>query len=574
MKKTLFLAAFALLALVACDKNEQSSLVLDGTDVQTATITGQVTYNPGGVDAKRVPADSVEVRVLVANSEYSAGVAGDKQFGPVFTDSLGMYNVLIPVGGKTLNAANVKVQVMPTQREYTNPNDGVKQKVFYTSDKVAIPGNLSAGDVIRKDVEMKPQLEALSDYTSSVKISGMVTVDAGIQKVAAGYEKAVKPYANSILKVKAIYDADGNGILDDEPIDLKDITTDAEGKYEFEVPAGDAAANVEISTVRFDGEYTKEVLGEYKTITVYYQATTFPITFTATDVEKRNQNFTVTAFDETADLGKEYTIKKIKAVVKTYGEVYDEESTAMEEVKQYKWDEVYLPFNAKITLTCPDFDAANPGSQLVGNELIFTATAATKDGAIVLNNIQVYNAWEGYDIVATINVEDLLQPFKHIYYEYDGFNNAAFKRQTWQDWHSKKDLAEPLSAAFWSSCWYNEQKTQNLEGYYSLLASVTETISATTLKYYSEYEFVTDAVMNFNVRDPKTIMGVWNNPAYNTRNEKDDDGNYTPFVVTDKAVDKNSEMLIDLTTDINVLQHDKYQAACLLNWRSMFPYLW
>lgn len=574
MKKSLFFAAFALFAMVACDKNEQSSLVLDGADVKTATVTGQVTYTPGGAEAKRVPADSVEVRVLVANSEYSAGVAGEKQFGPTYTDSLGMYTVQIPVGGKTLNAANVKVQVMPTLREYTNPNDGVKQKVYFTSDKVAISGNLSAGDVARKDVEMKPQLEALSDYTSSVKISGIVSVDAGIQQVAAGYEKAVKPYANSVLKVKAVYDADGNGILDDDPIDLKDITTDAEGKYEFDVPAGDAAAKVEISTVRFDGEYTKEVSGEYKTVTVYYQATTFSITFTATDVEKRNQNFTITAFDETADLGKEYTIKSIKAIVKTYGEVLNEESTAAEEVNQYKWDEVYMAFNAKITLTCPDFDYANPGSQLVGNQLIFTATASTKDGSIELKNIKVYNAWEGYAIQAKITIDDLLQPFKHIYYEYDGFNNNAFKRNTWQDWHKNKDLAEPLSASFWSSCWYNEQKTQNIEGYYKLSSSVVEIIPANTLKYYGEYEFSTDAVMNFNVRDPKTIMGVWECPDYNTRNDKDDEGNYTPFAVTDKAVDKNGELLIDLTSDYNVLYHDQYQAACRAHWQSEFYWLY
>lgn len=70
MKNKLFVAAIALFALVACEK-EQSYLELDKADVKMATVTGQVTYNPGGVDAKVQPADSVEVRVLVANAEFS-----------------------------------------------------------------------------------------------------------------------------------------------------------------------------------------------------------------------------------------------------------------------------------------------------------------------------------------------------------------------------------------------------------------------------------------------------------------------------------------------------------------------
>ncbi len=558
MKKSLFLTAFALFALVACDKNEQSSLVLDGVDVKTATVTGQVTYNPGGADAKKIAADSVEVRVLVNNTEFSAGASGEKQFGPVVTDSLGMFSVQIPVGGKTLNGANVKVQVVPFQAVYVNPNDGKNQKVFYTSQKEPVGGSLSAGDVVRKDIEMKPQLDALSDYTGSVKISGIVTYDAGIRKVADGYEKSVKPY-EGVLKVKATYGS--------ATIDLEDVNTDAEGKYEFEVPAGSTSASVEISTVRFDGEYTKEVSGEYKTITVYYQAYTHSLNFQSTDVEKRNENFTVTLFDETEDLGKEYTIKKIRAIVKTYGEVYDEESSASEEVNQYKWAEVYKAFDAKITLSCPAFDAANPGSSLVGNELIFTVTASTKDGSIELNNIKVYSAWEGYPIIAKITVPDLLEPFKHIYYEYEDFNNAGFKRNTWEGWHKNKDLNEPLSASFWATCWMNEKKEQSLEGYYQLNSTITETIDATTLKYYSEYEFTSDAVMTFIFRDPKKIMGVWTNPNYNTRNDKDEDGNYTPFTVTENAVDKSGELLINLTSDPNVLQKDKYQAVCRSHWQ-------
>lgn len=581
MKNKLFVAAIALFALVACEK-EQSYLELDKADVKMATVTGQVTYNPGGVDAKVQPADSVEVRVLVANAEFSAGAQGDKQFGPVFTDKNGMYQVSIPVGGLTLNAANVKVQVMPTQRTYTNPNDGSTQEIYFTSPKVAIANPLAAGDVERLDIKMEPQLAALSDYTSSISVSGVVTVNAGYQKAGSGsYDNTPIAYKERELVVKGTYGT--------EEIEFATVMTDAKGAYSFDIPAGATPAQVTITTVRFEGTFTKGPEDEYEEIQVFYDAVTLgPVAFTADTKKLLNQNFTVATYDEVEgeDLSKKFEIKKLVAKVKTYGEVYDESITAatankeIEEVDQYKWDEVFLPFDVTITLSSNAFDLANPTSLLNGAKLVFTTKASATDGKVELNNIKVYTAWEGYNINATIKVEEKLQPMKHVYYEFKPFSNARYHTLAWADWHIESDPSGYFKPSFWTGCWPSTKYEVDIEGYYQS-TSVATVLPAATLKYYGEFEYTTDIVVNFSARDTKTIPGIWGTGvSYTNRNDKDANGNYTPYEVTDEAKDLNDELLLTKLTPLQITKpatyqkvryHDKYQGACRSHWN---PNLW
>ena len=574
MKKHLLFAAFALLAMVACE-DKQSFLDLDNADVKLATVVGQVTYNPGGADAKKQPADSVEVRVLVANSEFSGGAQGEKQFGPVYTDANGMYEVTIPVGGLTLNAANVKIQVMPTEREYTNPNDGTTSKIYFTSNKMAIPSNLTAGDVVRRDIEMKPQLAALSDFTSFITVSGVVSVDAGYQKESGtnNYEKKPIPYGNKELVVKGMYSG--------EEIELASVITDANGAYSFDVPAGSLNASITISTVRFDGKYTKGPEDEYESIAVFYRVTTLgPVAFNADTKKLLNQNITIAAYDEAEgeDLSKKFEIKRLTAIVKTYGEVYDESITSsttgmeIEEVDQYKWDAVFLPFDVTITLSSNAFDAANPSSLLKGAKLVFNTQSSAIDGKVELSNIKVYTAWEGYAINATLKVEEKLEPLKHIYYEFNPFSNARYHTKTWADWHIDATLTNALIPSFWSNCWPSTKKEQLVEGYYQSATSAV-VIPAATLKYYGEYEYPSDVEVTFVARDTKTIKGIWGTGvSYTNRNDKDANGNYTPMEITEEAKDAsevqllNSILTVPYATRQKIRYHDKYQGACRLHW--------
>lgn len=569
MKKSLFFAALALFALVACEP-QQSELDLQVSTSQKATVNGQVTFSLAGVTT---PADSVEVRALVDVGEFTNGVltGEDKQFGPVRTDAKGFYSIQIPAGSKTLGS--VRVQVVPFKRPYVDPNTDDTSIVFYTSAQEAVPA-LIAGDVERKDIQAKPQLEALSDYTGKVTISGTVSVDAGYRQVDGSWENTLIPYAEKVLKIQSTYGT--------ATIDFDDVTTDAKGAFTFSIPAGANAETVTISTVRFEGNYTQGPDKDYKAIKVFYDVAQKAVAFSAANEEIRNINFSVTAYDpmEGEDLSKNFEIKRIAAVVKTKGEVLDSESTAEEEVDKWKWDDVFLPFEATVTISCPNFDSdpANAQSALLGKKLVYNVTASTKDGAIVLENIKVFSAWnnKNYNLRVTVEVADKIEPLTHTYYEFQDFKNAIFGTQTWAEWHQDNTLSEPLKPSFWSRCWPSTKKQQQIEGYYQLASSVSRNIDNATLKYYGEYEFPSDIVVPFNVRDTeaKKLMGIWENPNYNTRNDKDKDGNYTPFAVTDDAKDSDGVKLNTLTYSSKILQHDKYQGVCRSYWQGQYGGLW
>ena len=568
MKKKLFLAALVALTLIGCEQ-KQSEMQLSGDGIKKATITGQVTYPDS--EGKMLAKDSVQVRALVANSQYSAGAEGLRQFGPVYTDAKGFYTLEIPVGQNTI--AGTQVEVVPFQGEYTDPNSGETITVFYVSG-LQPAGALNAGDVKTVNLEAMPEL-TFKDYQSVVTISGIVTVDAGYQKTSSGYEKAFKPYVNT-LKVKGHYFIDGAW----KDRDFEDVKTDKDGKYSFDVPAGTTAANVDISTVRFDGTYTKEINGEYVELPVYYNDASINVNFDITNKDERNHDFTVVGYEEAEDLSKNYKINKIVAVVKTLGEVVDEESTADEEVNRYKMGDAFLPFKVRVTLTCPAYDAdpANAGSQLIGNEIIFDKVASTTDGKVILENVYVYSAWKNnssYDICVKVQVADLDQAMPHYYYEFTGFAGAIYHTKTWAEWHKDSDVNEPMSQAFWTRCWPSTKKTQQIEGYYQQTATTTEYIPFATIQHYGEYELSSETVLRFEPREPKTIMGMWNNSAYNTRNKKDENGNYTALTVSDEVTDKDDVKFVDKVTSLYDVRrrHDAYQGACRSYWTSRFPAL-
>ena len=557
MKKKLFLAALVALTLIGCEQ-KQSEMVLDGS-VKTATITGKVTWNPNG---QLIAADSVEVRAVVPNNEYSAGAAGLKQFAAVRTDKDGNYTIELPVGQITIN--NVQVEAVPFLADYTDPATGATQQVYYKSELLAV-GALKAGDVRDVPISVKPVLTL--NNAAKVKISGIVTYDAGIYEVAGGYEKAYKPYANKALKVKGVYTVDGNPF----DLELEDVNTNAEGAYELEVPASDVLATITLTTARFDAEFTEiTATGDIKKKTVYYATTQHNVNVVALDVEKRNENFTILAYDETPDMTKNLNLKKVSLVVKTLGEEYDEELAGNEELEKYKLGDVFLPFKVRVAFSSPHYDASHANSPIKDNELIFNATASTKDGLIELTDVKLYSAWEGYNIKITVSVEDLLQAMPHAYYEFSGFGKAAYHTKTWADWHKDSDASQPMSAAFWSRCWPSEKKTQQVEGYYHLAADYSETALDADIHYYGEYKFNNDVVLDFVPRDPKLMMGLWSNINYNTRNDKNDAGLYAPFEVQDDAADLDEVLLKTKTTNTQILRHDKYQGVCRADWQARF----
>ncbi len=564
MKKKIFLAALVALTLIGCEQ-KQSEFNFTA-DVKTATITGKVTW-PGGADAKMIAKDSAYVRAVVANAQYSAGASGNKQFASVLTSQDGFYTIEVPVGQAGIT--DVFVEVIPFMGQYTDPNSKVTQTVYYTSGLVPVvasPMALNPGDVKNVDIEVMPEL-TFKDYTASVKISGKVTVNAGPQKTNGGYEEAVIPYVGKV-KVKGSYTIDA--VAKDFDFEDINIAAEANGAYSIEVPAGATAATITLTTERFDGKHNKIVNGEIVEEDVYYNIANLAINVTKDDVEKRNQDFTVSAYDPAGvDPSKEFEIKKIEFVVRTFGEVKNDK-------EEWEIGEAYLAFDVKATLSCPDYDTDYPSSPIKGNKLTFNVTPSTKDGKITMNNTKVYSEWEGYDIKVDIYVADKKINFTHHYDELSGFAASQFKKYTWAEWHEDAMVYNPLKKSFWERCWPREELTQSLEGYYESTTGGF-TMSKNDLKYYSEYTYTSDIVVSYSFREPKEFKGLWTNKDYNTVNDYDEElDSYPKLKASDKAVDKDEKTWDDLgiSESNEVRQQDKYQGACASYWKAQFPGLW
>ena len=548
MKKKLFLAALVALTLVSCEE-KQSEFVLDGK-VQTATITGKVTWP--NAEGKMVAKDSVQVRAIVANAEYSAGAAGDKQFTPVLSDKDGFYTLTVPVGQAGIS--NVSVEIIPFQGKYTDPNSKVEQTVYYTSGRVAVVGagvTLNPGDVKNVDIQAMPEL-TFREYTGKVVVSGVVTVDAGVQKVDGGFEKAVIPYVNK-LHIKGSYTIDGAAT----DFDFEDITTSAEGAYSFEVPAGAANAAITISTVRFDGTYTKLVDGELKTEEVYFEAKDHTFNVKQSDEEIRNENFTVTAYKSAAvDQSKEYVLNKFEATVFTWGEVADEDGV-------YKVDSVFNAFDVQVTFSSAAYDAdpTKADSPINGNELTFNTKASTKGGKVTLSNVKLYSEWEGYTINVKIYVPDLQATFTHHFDELAGFSTKSFAKKTWAQWHVDDDVTKDLRETFWSQCWPRDEDEQKLTGHY---LATTANLSMTSAQlYYKEFTYSTPVFVKFEFResDYKAIKGIWTD----TKNDYDEElDSYPKLKAPDEAKDQAGETWADwyVSEYSSARQQDKYQTKC------------
>jgi len=550
MKKKLFLAAVAALALIGCEKN-QSEFVLD-ENVQKATITGKVTWPDA--EGKMVAKDSVEVRVVVANAEYSAGAEGDKQFPAVYSNEDGFYTVEVPVGQAGIS--NVAVEVIPFMGEYTDPNSGVMQTVYYTSGRVLVAGGakLNPGDVKNVDIAVKPEL-TFKDYTASVKISGVITVNAGPQKTADGFEDILVPYVGQV-KVKGEYDVDGTGL---QPFDFEDLNlTDADaGAYSFEVPAGATVATITLTTVRFDGSHNKIVEGEVVEESVYYNIAQHAINVTKDDVEKRNENFTVTNYDPAAiDESKGLIIETLETNVHTWGEVLDAD------INEYIIDKVYKAFDVQVEFSCPDYDYANPSSPIADRSITIATKASAKDGKVSLSNVSVYKEWEGFDVNVKVSViADKLVTFEHHYAQLSGFSTSAFKRKSWAEWHMDDDVTKDYRESFWTSCWPRDNAAKdNLQGYYRS-TSRSFTIPATDIKLYKEYKDDGELMVQYIFRDKGLIKGLW----YETKNDEDPEtpGLYPKLKAPEDAKDSAGEGWDDwgISQYNDVRQQDKYQIS-------------
>jgi hypothetical protein len=243
MKKFFLFAAVAMMALVGCEKQNQSSL--DFADVkQSAKISGTLVYvaDKAGAASEEIVLANQRVYFLVAADKYADNAAGNQIFEAT-TKEDGSYEIVVPTGAKTING-NLKTDIIAIGEE------GARIFLAETDEAIA----LNAGDAkVKKTVA--PIDPVLTACQGTATLKGKISYNAGVvEKGSVKEDGLVAAPAGVTVRVIVKYDpAD----------DAKDRAfvgkTTAEGTYELKLPVQAAdAKNCEISIAQFNGKFTEE----------------------------------------------------------------------------------------------------------------------------------------------------------------------------------------------------------------------------------------------------------------------------------------------------------------------------
>lgn len=226
MKKFFLFAAAALMALVGCEKQVQSSLELG--DVQKrAHITGQLMYLDTRVGANTVPVELGNQRIYfqVEAKQYATKSEGNLYFDAI-TDEKGNFDIEVPTGAKGIEG-KLKTDLIKLTDASNNVVylDTLSRKLTLVADQNAV------NQVIVKVDEI------LSDMPDEVGIEGRVTYDGGfIENADKSMEKNSKakvPDGTKVAVTVKYKDQDGK----EAPRVFVFSTTNGEYKGTLPVPS-------------------------------------------------------------------------------------------------------------------------------------------------------------------------------------------------------------------------------------------------------------------------------------------------------------------------------------------------
>lgn len=240
MKKILLCAAMAMLALVGCEKQQNSELNFDdvkGKAVVTGKLVGYVNA-PGEATVKQALA-GIRVYVQVPNSEYRKGAEGNSLFESK-TDEEGNYSIEVKLGTKGIAANQAKLRWDDFHIEIGGKN------VYFQFGEKNLPA-LNDGDY-REDEFMVDQDAVLNSTNGEIKaVKGRVTYDAGAyQKEDGSWVEKGNIQTKSGVKVIASVTY-FKGQKGQEVVRSFIVNTDANGEFEF------SAANKNAIPVQADG---------------------------------------------------------------------------------------------------------------------------------------------------------------------------------------------------------------------------------------------------------------------------------------------------------------------------------
>lgn len=242
MKKLFLCAAAAVLALVGCEKQEQSSLNFEDVKLE-AKVSGTLVYfaDKAGAQTQEVALAKQRVYFQIAANEYADNAKGNQTFEAV-TDTAGAFVITVPMGMKSITGDLLTDVIVIGEGSDRIVLDETKKTI-----------TLNAGDnKIEKRIAKIDQVLTACQGVSTVQ--GKVTFDAGYVKRADGaVEKNDKAIAPADLKVRiAVEYADETRTLI--------AKTDANGAYKLDVPvpADGKDLDAHVSIEQFQADFGKK----------------------------------------------------------------------------------------------------------------------------------------------------------------------------------------------------------------------------------------------------------------------------------------------------------------------------
>ena len=407
MKKFFLFAALAMLALVGCENQKQSELVINN-QVKKATISGTLIYlqEQPGAQTVETPVPNQRVYFEVDASQFG-GKAGTLLFYSDSTDAQGAFTIEVPAGAKAI-AGTLKTDQIRLDK------DGKVLYLAATAKAFAVNP-----DEHRAEKIIAPVDATLSDYQGTATVKGKITYEAGIvEKDGVKEDGVVAAPAGVKVTVTASFASGARTFV---------AETAADGTYEVVVPVitgGGVAATVSIAS--FEGTYTRYFNNKYVTVKAVYGLNT-PAAAYLSDAAVTTVNINADKLSEEEPTTKNTKFKvkgeiKVQAEELTYSAVAKHENEvtgAKMATKAYSTSINGGKFKLEIRYREGYSDAS---------KIIYDVTIGAKGK--YEQEVAVYDAWDLSDIRVYIVVDEFaVSDYVH-YYKTAQYNDDG----TWKAW--------------------------------------------------------------------------------------------------------------------------------------------
>jgi hypothetical protein len=429
MKKLFLCAAAAMLALVGCEKQVQSSISLEDVDM-VAHVKGTLVFDAAqaGIDTKVDTLANQRVYFIVNANLYDGNAnPTDKRSFEATTDAHGQFDITVPAGAKQISG-ELRTDVIKLALE--------NGQTIYLKETVKA-FDLYAGDN-KFDKIICYVDELLSACQGRASVNGRVVYDPGIISKNGHKEKGVLAADGANVCLLARYDKAGlSEKLGTDSVKLFTIKTDKDGFFTMELPVSNdntKAVDVDVTVANFDAKFIDEINGNEVPRDAKF-AKTAPIT-----VSLKDGNFM-----KVAEAGKDVIeldrvwIAPITTATTTF-KVKGELKLDAEEQTFGTGDYVNMITGVKHGST-EYTNKINGGAfqleikHVVSGEVLSTIILdcnAKADGTFA-EDVTVYDDWKSGDIQIFLNIKKfVVSDYVHFY------KGAIYKNNKWQsfpvDW--------------------------------------------------------------------------------------------------------------------------------------------